>query len=129
MASSDHSNEDTHEKELSEITCSTAIHVLDSLTTKIKAAEHKLIQQRVDAAVLTVELATLHDPLVREQLALCTQGYTRLTDKVDNNKKILDQFPQQIKTNLLQDVENPSPDSSLPAPLDAPSCSLQGSQT
>ncbi|XP_050711418.1 uncharacterized protein LOC126995683 [Eriocheir sinensis] len=111
---------------LQEVTNSTALRVLDSFNRKIRAAEEKLIQQRVNAAILTVELATLHDPQMHELLALNTQGYSNLSNKIDKYKNLLDQFSQEIKSCFPQSAENPLQDLSILSPSDSPSHPLLG---
>ncbi|XP_071539341.1 uncharacterized protein [Panulirus ornatus] len=107
-------------------TVANTIHILDNINRQIKAAERRLNNQRVNTAILTVELATLHDPLMRETLALCTQASEDVVQKIAECREFQEQMsqavqsgtqqiihgkPQKIKGLKTKEPQSPMPDS------------------
>ncbi|KAG7174607.1 uncharacterized protein LOC121859103 [Homarus americanus] len=85
------------------ISIKTAIHLLDNISRRFKDAERKLSQQRVNCAILTLELATLHDPHMRETLAVCHQAQDYGTEKLSTYNEIHARFIQVSKSCIPQE--------------------------
>lgn len=101
--------------------CNADIQMLDSLTMKNRVLQAQFAQQRVDAAAVTIELASLHDPHMREQLALCTQGCQGRSKINGEYQTLCDQLLQEIRSNFHQDYEKNLQQSSQSIPVDSPS--------
>lgn len=86
-----------------------ALYSLDDTVRQIRIAEHKLYQQRVNCAMLTVELSTLHDPLMREMFSMCVQGEEQVKQKIAQGIEAQKYLSQTLHTSMPQDTQQDLP--------------------
>ncbi|KAK3865347.1 hypothetical protein Pcinc_029037 [Petrolisthes cinctipes] len=87
---------------------SNALQILDDTSKEMRAIEFKLIQQRVNSAMLTVELATLLDPVSREQFTMTSQGLSEAAGDICNGQAEEYRFKENLMS-FLEDEPNEEP--------------------
>ncbi|KAK4291938.1 hypothetical protein Pmani_035255 [Petrolisthes manimaculis] len=86
---------------------SNALQILDDTIKEMRALEFKMVQQRVNCAILTVDLATLLDPVSREQFTMTSQGLSEAAGDICNGQAEEYQFKENLI--LLEDEPNEEP--------------------
>ncbi|XP_069157405.1 uncharacterized protein [Procambarus clarkii] len=101
-------------------TTTKALQVLDDISRQIKTFERKLHQQRVNCAIVTVELSTLHDPLLRESLALCFQNQECVQQKLAQSNEIQAQSAKILYSSMPHETGEHPPQETMEVVNDEP---------